>query len=263
MDLGVKGLVAMVAGGSAGLGYATASVLAAEGAHVSIFARPEGGIEEAGERLRKETGAEVLVFAGDLRKPADIPAWSRATIERFGRVDMLFANTGGPPPGFFESVTDEGWQSGVELLLFPIIRMAREVIPLMKAGGGGSIVLSTSSAVKVPILNLTLSTVIRSAVSALSRTLAEQYAADGIRVNQIVPGRIDTDRVRSLDKANAERAGIPIEEQRARTVASIPMGRYGRPEEFGKAAAFLLSSQSSFITGATLQVDGGMIKSVL
>jgi len=263
MDLGLTGKVAMVAGGSMGLGYGTAKVLAQEGALVSIFAREEDGVYESAEKLKEETGAKTLAFAGDLRKAEDIPAWTKATVEAFGGVNLLFANTGGPPPGEFESIDDASWQRGIDLLLLPVIRMAREAIPLMKHAGGGAIVFSTSSAVKVPILNLTVSTVIRASVSALSRTLAEQYASVGIRVNQIVPGRIDTERVRSLDRGNAEKAGISVEEQRARSAATIPLGRYGKTEEYGQAAAFLLSERASFITGSTLQVDGGMIRSVL
>jgi 3-oxoacyl-[acyl-carrier protein] reductase len=144
----------------------------------------------------------------------------------------------------------------------PVIRMAREVLPIMRAAGGGSILFSTSSAVKIPILNLCVSTVIRASINALSKTLAEQYAPENIRVNQIVPGRVDTERVRFLDKSNAERGGISVDEQRARSFGIIPMGRYGNPAEYGDAAAFLLSDRASFITGATLQVDGGLIRAV-
>lgn len=261
MDLGLEGKVALVAGGSSGIGYATAAALAGEGARVSIFAR--GGIQEAVDALKSESGGEVSGFSGDLRHAEDISAWVRAVVSSYGGVNLLFANTGGPPPGTFESLDDAAWQDGVEQLLYPAIRMARAVIPLMRTPGGGSILFSTSSAVKVPILNLTISSVIRAAVSSLSRTLADQYARDGIRVNQIIPGRIDTDRIRSLDRMHAEESGESLEDYQRRSAATIPLGRFGQPSEFGAAAAFLLSERASFITGATLQVDGGQLRSVL
>jgi 3-oxoacyl-[acyl-carrier protein] reductase len=263
MDLGLSGRVAMVAGASRGLGFATARVLAQEGAKVSILARDGEAVRDAVERLRSDTGAEVLGYPGDLRVLDDIIGWREQTREALGPVELLFANTGGPPPARFADVPDEGWQAGFDLLLLPMIRMAREVIPTMRETGGGSIVFCTSSAVKVPIPHLTVSTILRAGVSALSRTLAEEYAHASIRVNQIVPGRIETDRTRSNDIASAERAGITLEEQRALSVATIPLGRYGSSSEFAYAAAFLLSECASFITGATLQVDGGMIRSVL
>ena len=263
MDLGLKGKIAMVAGASRGLGFAVARALAEEGAVVSIASRDAAAIEKAGAALRSETRAEILAVPADVRSPAALEEWRDETLRRFGRIDLLFANSGGPPAGKFADMGDAAWQSGFELLVLSVIRMARLAIVPMRAAGGGAILFSTSSSVKEPIANLTLSNVLRGSVSALAKTLAMELAPDRIRVNQLIPGRIDTDRVRQLDEINAKKAGVSPEEQQKRMVAAIPLGRYGRPEEFGRAAAFLLSDAAAYITGATLQVDGGALRGVL
>jgi 3-oxoacyl-[acyl-carrier protein] reductase len=260
VDLGLSGKVAMVAGASRGLGFAVARVLAAEGAQVSMMSRDGSAIETAATKIETEAGVKVLGFAGDVRTASGIEQWHAATLDRFGGVDVLFSNCGGPPAGTALSFDDAAWQQGFELLVLSAVRMARIVVPSMRSRGGGSILMCTSSAVKEPIPNLALSTVLRSSVSALSKTLATELAADRIRVNQIVPGRIDTDRVREMDRVNGGKAGISAAEQQVRSVATIPLGRYGEPAELARAAAFLLSPASSYITGATLQVDGGLIR---
>jgi 3-oxoacyl-[acyl-carrier protein] reductase len=158
---------------------------------------------------------------------------------------------------------DAAWQDAFDLLILSVVRMVRAVVPSMEARGGGAIVMSTSSSVKEPIPNLTLSTVLRASVSALSKTLANELVSSNIRVNQIVPGRISTDRIRELDEANAKRLGTTLDDIRQRSENAIPMKRLGDPDEYGKAAAFLFSSAASYITGATLQVDGGAIRSVV
>lgn len=262
MDFGLKGKVALVAGASRGLGFAVADALARDGALVSISSSNQASIDEAADRL-SATGAPVLATAVDARNGDQIAAWIKATVDRFGGVDLLFTNSGGPPAGPTLSFDDGAWQNAIDLLLFSTLRMVRAAVPLMQKRGGGSILMSTSSSVKEPVANLGLSTVIRSSVSALAKTLAIELAPDKIRVNQIIPGRVDTDRVRHLDELAGKRQGITMEQAKARSVANIPLGRYGEPPEFGRVAAFLLSDAASYVTGTSVSVDGGLVKAVL
>ena len=259
MDLGLTGKVAMVAGASRGLGFAVADALAREGARVSIASRDESAIAAAAARI----GGDVLAVPVDVTDAGDIARWAAETRQRFGGVDLLFTNSGGPPAGPAIGFDDAAWQQAVDLLLFSTLRMVRAAVPSMQARGGGAIVVSTSSSVKEPIPNLGLSTVLRASVSALAKTLALELAPSHIRVNQIIPGRIDTDRVRQLDQITATRQGITAEEARQRSIATIPLGRYGDADEFGRVAAFLLSDAARYMTGATVQVDGGANRYVL
>ena len=258
MNLGLNGKVAMVAAASQGLGFAIAETLAAEGARVSLAARKRETIDAAAARI----AGDVLPCVADVTQADSIAAWHAATIERFGGVDILVTNSGGPPAGAASSFDDAAWQSAFELLLLSVVRSVRAVRPSMEARGGGSILMLTSLSVKNPIANLGLSNVMRASVAALVKTLADEFAAKKIRVNQLVPGRIATERLAYLDEANAKKAGIAVEEQRRRSMAAIPMGRYGDPAEFARAAAFLVSDAASYVTGATLQVDGGAIRSI-
>jgi 3-oxoacyl-[acyl-carrier protein] reductase len=259
MDLALTGKVAMVAGASRGLGFGVAQALAREGARVSIASRDEKAIQDAASRI----GGDVLAVGVDVKSGDAIQRWTAETQQRFGGVDLLFTNSGGPPAGAAISFDDAAWQDAVDLLLFSTLRMVRAVVPLMQARGGGAILMSTSASVKEPIPNLGLSTVLRASVSALSKTLALELASSHIRVNQIIPGRIDTDRVRQLDQITGTKLGISADQAKQRSIGSIPMGRYGDIEEYGRVAAFLLSDAARYVTGATIQVDGGLIKSVL
>ena len=262
MDLGLKGKVAMVAGASRGLGFAVAEALAREGARVSISSSDNAAIDAAAARLAG-AGGDVRAAVVDVRNAAQIERWATDTTEAFGGVDLLFTNAGGPPAGSVLSFDDAAWQNAIDLLLFSAIRMVRAVVPAMKQRGGGSILMTTSSSVKEPIPNLALSNVVRGGVSSLAKTLSLELAADNIRVNQIIPGRIDTDRVRHLDEITGKRQGMSAADAKAKSVAAIPFGRYGQPVEFGRVAAFLLSDAAGYMTGATVQVDGGLIKGVL
>jgi len=252
----------MVAGASRGLGFAVARALAKEGVRISMSSRNADAIAAAKARIEQETGGQVLAMPVDVRSADAITKWFESTVERFGGVDLLYPNAGGPPPGPTLKFDDADWQNAFELLLLSAIRMIRLAVPSMAARGGGAIVLPTSSAVKEPITNLSLSTVMRTSVSALSKTMALELASQNIRVNQLIPGRIHTDRVEEIDLENSKRAGISQEDQRKRIWATIPMGRYGDPDGFAAAAVFLFSDAASYITGATLQVDGGLIRGI-
>jgi len=262
MDLGLKDKVAMVAGASRGLGYAVARGLAGEGARVSIASRNETAIGDAARRIAGETYSETLATPVDVRTSDSITAWHARTVEKFGGVDLLFVNAGGPPAGPSLSFDDAAWQGAFETLVLSAVRMVRLAVPSMKARGGGAILVSTSSAVKEPIPNLALSNIVRSSVAAMAKTLANELAPDGIRVNHLLPGRIDTDRVRELDTIRGKATNATADAVREAYSKVIPLGRYGRPEEYGNAAVFLFSDAARYITGASLQVDGGMIKSV-
>jgi 3-oxoacyl-[acyl-carrier protein] reductase len=262
MTLGLKGKVAMVAGASRGLGFAVARALGREGVQVSMSSRSREAIASAAAAIEKETGAAVLATPADLRSAQDIAAWHQATLDRFGGIDFVYPNAGGPPPGPALAFDDAAWHDAFELLLLSVIRLIRLAVPTIEARGGGAIVLPTSSAVKEPIPNISLSNVMRASVASLSKTLAVELAPKNIRVNQLIPGRIQTDRVNEIDIDNAKRAGISVEEQRKRVWAGIPMGRYGDSEDFAAAAVFLFSGAASYITGASLQVDGGLIRGI-
>ena len=259
MDLGLQDKTALVAASSKGLGYGVAKALAANGAKVSLCSRSADAVAAAAQTLADDYGAETLASACDLRRPADIQAWIDKTVVAWGQIDCLLVNAGGPPAKMFKELSDSDWQAAFELTLMSSVRMIRMAIPHMT--GGGSILTVTSSSIKEPIPRLGLSTVMRAGVAGLVKTLADELAGDGIRVNNLVPGRIDTDRVAQLDANTSDKLGISIEEVKRRSLAAIPLGRYGNIDDFGSAGAFLLSPAASYITGATLRVDGGAMRS--
>ena len=199
MDLKLNGKVAMVAASSKGLGYGIAQALAQEGASISIGSRTEADIESAAEQLRKETGVSVLASVLDSSEPESIQQWANITLKEFGGVDKLLVNAGGPPTGKFEDFSDNDWQAAFELNLLSAVRMIRATLPSMRERGGGSILTVTSMSVKEPIDMLILSNVMRSGVTSLVKSLSVQLAPDNIRLNNLMPGRINTDRLRSLD----------------------------------------------------------------
>jgi len=260
MDLGLKDKTALVAASSKGLGYGIARALAANGAKVSLCSRSAADIAAAAQALAADYGIETLATSCDLRRSDDIQAWVDKTAAAWGKIDCLLVNAGGPPAKTFKELSDEDWQAAFELTLMSSVRMIRATIPHMPPGG--SILTVTSSSIREPIPRLGLSTVMRSGVMGLVKTLADELAEDGIRVNNLVPGRIDTDRVAQLDANTSDKLGISIEEVQRRSLAAIPLGRYGSIDDFGAAGAFLLSPAASYTTGATLRVDGGAMPSI-
>lgn len=260
MNLGLENRVALVAAASKGLGFGVARALAVEGARVSICSRSEEDIRAAADRLHEETGAEVMATSCDVTDPASINNWVDASVAAWGQIDALLVNAGGPPAGQIRELSEAQWEAAFQLTLMSSIRMINAALPHM--GSGSAILTVTSSSIREPIARLALSTVMRSGVMGLVKTLADELAGDGIRVNNLIPGRIDTDRVRQLDAITASRTGITPEEAREQSLANIPLGRLGSIDDFGAAGAFLLSPAAGYITGASLRVDGGQMRSV-
>jgi 3-oxoacyl-[acyl-carrier protein] reductase len=262
VDLQLKDKVVMVAAASQGIGYGIAEAVAKEGAKLSIASRSAENIERAAAALRDQYAIDCNAYVMDASDPDSIQAWADATLRDFGEVQGLVVNAGGPPPGNFDAFDDAAWSRAYELTLMSAVRMIRCVLPPMRAQKSGSILTVTSTSIREPIDNLLLSNVFRSGVVALVKSLSNELAADGIRVNNVVPGRIDTQRVRTLDAMIAERKGIRAEEERDVQFADIPLGRYGTIEDMGAAGAFLLSEAARYITGVTLLVDGGKTRAV-
>jgi 3-oxoacyl-[acyl-carrier protein] reductase len=262
MDLGLRGRTAIVAAASKGLGKGVARALASEGANVVMFSRDEAAIGAAAAevQLSATDGAQVVGLAADVTRQADLERVVETTVGRFSGVDIVFNNAGGPKPGMFDTLSDDDWQSALELNLMSAIRLTRLCLPGMRARHWGRVITSTSSSVKQPLPTLMLSNAVRSATTAWSKTLSDQVAQDGITVNTLAPGRIGTERIRQIDDDLAQRQGRTRADVERDSLATIPLRRYGRPEEFGAAAAFLASEPAAYITGVTLLVDGGLFR---
>jgi 3-oxoacyl-[acyl-carrier protein] reductase len=262
MDLQLKDKVVMVAAASKGIGYGIATAVAREGARVSIASRSAENIEKAAKALRDQYAVDCRGYVMDASDAASIQSWTEATLDDFGEVQGLVVNAGGPPPGNFDAFDDAAWAQAWELTLMSAVRMIRSVLPRMREQGSGSILTVTSTSIREPLDNLLLSNVLRSGVVALVKSLSNELAGEGIRVNNVVPGRIDTDRVRTLDQLIADKKGIDVAEERNVQFADIPLGRYGTIDDMGSAGAFLLSEAARYITGVTLLVDGGKTRAV-
>jgi 3-oxoacyl-[acyl-carrier protein] reductase len=262
MDLGLSGKRALVAASSSGLGYAIARDLAGQGAVVAMASRNRERIEDAARHIRTEVeDAVVSSSVCDVADDASIQQWVDEASAAMGGIDLVVPNAGGPPYGTFADLSDDDWEVGYRLTLASAVSFARHARPHL--GRGAAVLFMTSASVKEPIPNLVLSGVYRAGVAALAKTLALEWGPDGIRVNHLIPGRIATERVMQLDADSASRRRVTVEAVQQASRAAISMGRYGTPDEYANAAVFLLSDAAGYITGATLQVDGGMIRTVM
>lgn len=263
MDLGLTGRVAIVAAASKGLGRAVAEELAREGARVAICARTPAALAETAGEIRESTGREVFHQPLDVTNSTAIASFVSAVEARFGRLDICVTNSGGPPSNSFESAKPEDWRSAVDQLLMSTVFFAKEALPRMQKNKWGRLITITSSAVKQPVDGLLLSNSVRAAVTGLARTLANEYAAEGITVNNVCPGYTRTARLDGLASTISARTGSRPEEVFANWEREIPARRLGTPQEFAAVVAFLASERASYVTGTSIAVDGGLIRSLL
>ena len=263
MDLGLQGKVALVAAASRGLGRAVAEELASEGASLVLCARGAGTLEETSNYILQTAGTPVLAVPADLSLAGDIANVFESGLKRFGRIDILVTNAGGPPAGRFDALNRESWEDATRLTLHSALELTRHVLPGMKERHWGRILNITSIAVKQPVDNLMLSNSLRAAVTGFARTLANEVATWGITVNNIMPGYTRTERVEELARMMAEKEGIRPAEFIGRWESEIPMRRLGEPRELAGLAAFLVSERASYITGTSIPVDGGWIRALL
>ena len=260
MDLKLKDKIVLVTGSSKGLGYATALLLAREGAYLAVNSRNGDNIRKAADQISIETGSRVLALPGDLTDP-EIPGQIVAqTVKEFGGLDILIANSGGPPPGKFESLDDAAWQKAFELVFMSQVRLIRSALPFLKKSAVPSVLTFQSYGVKQPIPNLVLSNSLRSGVIGLTKSLALELGELGIRFNSILPAWTMTERVTELLGFRAKTHGTTLEEEAQKQSLDSPFGRMGTPEEVANVAVFLVSPAASYLTGVLLNVDGGMVK---
>jgi 3-oxoacyl-[acyl-carrier protein] reductase len=263
MDLGLQGRVAIVAAASKGLGRAVAEELAREGAHVAICSREPKNIEQAAAEIQSLTKQRVFWGAVDVTQEEAIAAFVADVEKEFGRIDICVTNSGGPPSHSFAETKPEEWRAAVDQLLMSTVSFARETLPRMKKNNWGRFITVTSSAVKQPVDGLLLSNSVRAAVTGLARTLANEYAAYGITVNNVCPGYTRTARLDTLAKSISTRSNVKPEEVFAGWAREIPAGRIGTPEEFAAVVAFLASQRASYVNGTSIAVDGGLVRSLL
>ncbi len=260
MDLGIKGKVALVAASSKGIGKAIAFGLANEGVNLSIFSRSKEEIESVESQIKARFSVDVIAHGADITDRKQVDQVVKETVKRFGGIHILINNAGGPPFGFFEDFELSQWQSALELNLLSGIYLSKKVTPFMKKQRWGRIINITSIAVKQPIEGLMLSNTSRAGLVGFSKTLSNELARHNILVNNICPGRIYTDRIKSLAQKRAEQSGIKYEEAIKEMEKDIPLKRIGTPEELAAFACFLASEKASYITGTTVQVDGGLLR---
>ncbi len=263
MDLGLEGRVAAVGGASTGLGKAVAWSLAREGARVAICAREQERLERTGLALNRASGRDIFAFPCDLATANGPGEFIEATVKQFGTVDILVCNAGGPPATSSANTPPEAWSQALELSLLSTIRLAQAAIPYMRRDRWGRIICLTSVSVKSPLPSMILSNTARPGVVGFAKTIAAEFAQDGITVNVVCPGYMATDRVTELFEERAAQTGQSVEEIMSSQVAAIPAGRMGDPKELGDLVAFLASDRASYITGTTLQIDGGYVRSLL
>lgn len=263
MDLGISGKIAIVAAASRGLGFAAAMELAREGAKVAICARDEGHVQQAAKNIAQRTDSEVLPLVADVSQAEEIERLLAEVRDKLGRIEILVTNAGGPPPGNFTDYDDGGWRRGFELTLMSAVRMMRGVLPDMRSGGWGRIVNILSLSVKQPFAGLLLSNVYRPGIVAAAKSISDDFAKEGITVNNVCPGWTSTERVQEILEVRAAKSGNTPEAEAAVITREIPMQRMGTPEELAALIAFLCSERASYITGATIQVDGGAFRGLL
>lgn len=256
MELGLKGRRALVMAASRGLGFASALGLAREGCKLVICSRDQERIEAAANTIRTQTGAEVKALVADVSSAAEAKRLVDAAVSAYGGLEIVVHNAGGPPAGETLQMTEEQWQKAFEQNMLSFTRIVGAAAPELKKAGYGRVLTIASSSIKQPIPNLALSNALRAGVWGIAKTLSRELAPQGILVNVIAPGRIDTERIAELDQANATKSGRSIEDVRKASVAGIPLGRLGKPEELANLVVFLASEAGSYITGQAITVDG-------